>query len=113
MEPISNADRLAALLRQRLLERARTAGRSGKGETAGTRQESIDRVYGTDPVEARDERQLRRSLIQTILADEFGSELMNEAEFQQVVDRVVETIDADEAGGLLMGRVAKAMMTRR
>lgn len=104
MDPISNADRLAALLRQRLLDRARAAGSAQAKEKAG-QGAVVDRVYAAGGVEPRDERQLRRTLIQTILADEFGSELLNEAGFHQVVDRVLDAIEGDAAAAALLDRV--------
>jgi hypothetical protein len=107
MDPVSGADRLAALLRQRLLERSRAAGTATREqkEASGT----IDRIYASGPVEPQEDRQRRRALIQTILAEEIGPGLINDAGFQQVVDRVLGAIEDDEAAAALLGRVTSAL----
>jgi len=109
MDPISNADRLALLLRQRLLDRSKTASASkakGADPRAAARSEgpqALARLGGLD------EKQLRRALIQTLLADQFGDRLMNDARFQQVVDRVSEALDDDPDSLALVNRVLADM----
>lgn len=109
MDPIANANRIAMLLRQRLLERART-------ETQGKPSRATDRrmsartggVRSVESIEGLDDRRLKRALIESILADHFGSDLLNEAGFQDVVDRVTESIAADpEGAGLLNQAVSE------
>ena len=108
MDPVSNADRLLQLLRQRLAERARVkgAGAAGRREAASLRDAApVDRIETVPGVEARDERQERRRIIQALLADQFGKGVINEADFQQVVDKVVDAIEDDPAAGRLMAKV--------
>src|SRR5690242_7816440 len=98
MDPISNVDRLVLLLRQRLAERSRLAGSARVAVRPGAPERppsGIDNVQALAAVEGVDDRQLRRALIQNILADQLGPKLINDAKFQQVVDRVTETIEAD------------------
>lgn len=112
MEPVSNVDRLVLLLRQRLQERerlkaaprtaGRTTGRTG-GLTAAQALAAIGHI---------DERQFRRALIQGLLTDQFGHEMLNEARFQQVVDRVVSAIEGDAAGRELLDRISREMRAR-
>ena len=104
MDPISHADRLAALLRQRLAERGRTdrAARRGAQSAAGDR--TIDRVEALGTAEEGSGRGRRRVLVETILSDELGPHLLNDAGFQQVVDRVVDALEADAAAADLLGR---------
>jgi NAD(P)H-hydrate repair Nnr-like enzyme with NAD(P)H-hydrate dehydratase domain len=107
MDPISNANRIAMLLRQRLQEKSRSGsvergGRKdlrGAGDTAGK-----SAVQSADAIENLDDRKLKRALIENILADQLGAGLINDARFQQVVDQVTETIDADGDGGTLLAR---------
>ena len=109
MEPISNVDRLVLLLRQRLRERDAVKG--GRAPTARARA----RVGGAVTAQAlasvaeMEERQLRRSLIQGLLSDQFGHSLVNEARFQQIVDRVVGALEADEDARALLERVTKEL----
>jgi hypothetical protein len=103
MDPISGPERLAALLRQRLLERARTAEKKAQGY--GSRATAMDLIYAAEPVAPQDARQRRRTVIQAILAEELGDGLLNEAEFQQLVDRVLGAIESDDAAVALLGRV--------
>ena len=107
MDPVSQADRLAALLRQRLLERGRTAGASATARDKSGEGAPVDEVYAAVPVEPSDDRQRRRTLIQTILSQEFGTTLINEAGFQQVIDRVLAAIEGDEEAASLLARVTR------
>jgi hypothetical protein len=105
MDPISNADRLVLLLRKKLEERAKsTAG----GRTAARSSASV--AAPAEPAGARalaaidgaDERSLRRAVIQNLLADQLAPDLVNDAQFQQIVTRVTDTIEEDaDAAGLL------------
>ena len=108
MDPISNVDRLVFLLRQRLTERsklgaaARSGGKAAAAERAAT---GLDNVHALAAVDGVDDRQLSRALIQNILADQLGGKLLNEAKFQQVVDRVTETLESDGASAQLLARL--------
>ena len=98
---------LFSLLRARLEERAKAS----RAERAPERQSEQTRK--TDPVEALAaaegvaDRQLKRALIEHILADHFGPALLNEARFQQIAERVTETLEADPESHALMMRVVK------
>lgn len=105
MDPVSNVDRLVLLLRQRLRERegARSAGRVRSRPSS-----QVDRAATAQALAAladTDERQLRRALIQGLLSDQFGRQLVNEARFQEVVDRVVGALEEDPDGLALLRRV--------
>jgi len=107
MDPISNIDRLVLVLRQRLQEQARTSAHRAGERSRADRAEArgLDSVQALAGVEGVDDHQLGRALIQSILADHFGPELINDAKFQQVVDRVTETLEQDEGGAALLGRM--------
>ncbi len=107
MDPVSNIDGLVLLLRQRLQER-QSAAQASKGE----RRRSGDRApVGREAVRALaaihgvDDRPVARALLQSILADQFGEELINEPEFQQVVDRVADTMTQDPSAARLLARM--------
>src|ERR1700722_14974053 len=97
MDPVSNVDQLVLLLRQRLAERSRTSagGVARKSNAADVQAPSVDALRTLAAVEGVGERQLGRALVQSILADQFGAGLVNDAKFHQVVDRVAETIDGE------------------
>ena len=109
MDPISSVDQIVLVLRQRLLEREKTAG--GRRSEQKQQAKGLDgrvQVQALAAVESIDDRQLKRALIQGILTEQLGEELINEAKFQQVVDRVTDTIEADVQGSaLLSGLVAE------
>jgi len=108
MEPISNVDRLVLILRQRLQERARASGarRAGRPAPAGRGPaEPMAMVQALAAVDTVDDRQLKRALVQGVLAENLGPGLVNDASFQQMVDRVAETLDRDPDLGKLMARV--------
>lgn len=107
MDPVSNANRIAMLLRQRLQERSRGAA----AETGGRRDlpgaadaPRKGALRGASAIDALDDRRLKRALIENILADQLGAGLINDAKFQQVIDQVTEAIDADADGALLLAR---------
>lgn len=108
MDPVSNANRIAMLLRQRLQERAKGTGaqratQRDAGPADGMAGKSAVRDAGA--IGALDDRKLRRALIENILADQLGNGLINDAQFQQVVDQVTEAIAADGDGGALLAKV--------
>ncbi len=108
MDPISNADRLVLLLRQKLEERAKAgiAVRSDGKAKAGTRSAGeASGVRALAAVEGVDERSLRRAVVQNLLADEIDPELINDAQFQQIVTRVTEAIEEDANASGLLARV--------
>jgi len=104
MDPVSNADRLVRILRHRLDQRSRASGRGAP--SAPSAQSS--RSGGVQPLAAVadiDDRQMRRSLIQGILTDQFGTDLLNDAKFQHVIDQVIETLGENEQGARLLDRM--------
>ncbi len=109
MDPISNVDRLVLLLRQRLLERTKASGAAGRRAPTGTVSREPLNIQALAAVEGIDDRQLRRSLIQGILSERFGEEMVNEPKFQQVVDRVADALSADSDGDALMTQITQAL----
>ncbi len=108
MEPISNVDRLVLILRQRLQERARASAGARKAAKPPTGRAAVDpmaTVQALAAVDDVDDRQLKRALVQGLLAENLGPGLVNDAGFQQMVDRVAETLDRDPDLGKLMARV--------
>ena len=107
MDPISNVDRLVILLRQRLQERNKAAASKSerRGEFAERTLTGLENVQAMAATEAVDDGQLGRALIQSILADHFGPEMINEAKFQQVIDRVAEALESDRGGSALLARM--------
>jgi hypothetical protein len=73
------------LLRQRLDERSKTQKRSHSGaevSRGGTARSSLTTVQALDAAGTATKRQLRRAVIQGLLADQFGEALVNDAKFQ-------------------------------
>ncbi|MDB5441404.1 MAG: hypothetical protein JWM33_3831 [Caulobacteraceae bacterium] len=105
MDPISSADRVALILRQKLLARLR-AGAARKTKSSdverGDPASAIQALAGAEDV---DDRALGRAFIHNLLADELGGELINEAQFQRMVDQVRDTIASDLEGSKLLSRV--------
>lgn len=102
MEPVTNTSRVAALLRQRLLERFRA---KGTGKAAGASSGEVGALHALAGAPDVDERHLKRALVQDILSDELGSQLLNEAQFQQVVEKVIAALEDDEGSSKLLATV--------
>ena len=111
MDPISNVDMLVALLRQRLLERSRT-GRAASPRAASDRR-GVERetLHTLAAIQAVDDHQLGRALIQSVLTEHFGAQLINEARFQQVVDRVTETLEGDADSARILNGLLRDLRT--
>lgn len=110
MDPVSNANRIVTMLRARLQERAKAnaAGRAARSESKGSGETAKKgAVRSADAIEGLDDRRLKRALIEDILTDQFGTALVNDARFQQVVDQVTEAIEADAGGAAIFARVAE------
>lgn len=107
MDPVSNANRIAMLLRQRLQERSKATApeRSGRRDLPGAADAPRkSAVRGPSAIDALDDRRLKRALIENILADQLGAGLINGASFQQVVDHVTDAIESDADGALLLAK---------
>ncbi len=113
MEPVSNIDRVVILLKQRLDERSRAARKSGAGEALAQRATGAATGLGAlAALGGVDDRQLRRTFIQTLLADQFGDGLINDAQFQQVVTRVSDAIESDKSAAALVSRLVTEIRGR-
>ena len=101
---ISAADQLVAVLRQRLAEHSQAQRKMTRGQ--GARQAAPpNAVQALAAVEGLDDRVLKRAIVQNILAEKFGQALVNEAEFQQVVDKVVATLGDHQGGSAMLERL--------
>jgi len=108
MDPVSNADRLVLLLRQKLQERAKsltTSRASASAKSDVSARPSLTGVQALAAMDGADERQLRRAFVQHLLADQLGPALINDAQFQQIVSRVAETIEEDPSVSQLLSKL--------
>ena len=105
MDRISQVDRLVMVLRERLLERSKITTKGRKTLVRDAKANWVETLKALAAVDEVDDHQLRRALIQNILADQFGHELINETKFQQIVERVTEALEADESGSALINRL--------
>ena len=115
MDPVSNANRIAMMLRQRLEERSRAgaAARSGRKQAKGSDDVAgRSGVRGSEAIEALDDRKLKRVVIEQILVDQFGPALVNDASFQQLVDQVTEAIESDADGALTLSKALAEVRAR-
>lgn len=111
MKPVSNVDRIVQLLRQRLDEKDRRL--AGKSSDASAWEAAPPRgVEALAAVSDTRDRHLRRTFIQTLLADQLGIHLINDAQFQQIVSRVTDAIEEDQAAVRLLSRLIDDMKSR-
>lgn len=104
MDPISNVDLLVLQLRRRLQEKTVGKPRAASGPRPGAEPQGMKSVYALAAVRQVSDHQLKRALLQHLLCDFFGEELINDAKFQNVVDQVGQIIDRDPALAKLMAR---------
>ncbi len=107
MDPISNADRLVRLLRQKLEERSQTGKKQKTSEKQPVRLDGLEHVRavaGEIAQAGADDQQLNRLLIEQLLSDQFGPGLINEPRFQQIVEQVSEMMSGDPAISALLSQ---------
>jgi hypothetical protein len=104
VDPVSNADRLVLLLRQKLEERAKSSSRP-TGKPVAEAPKSPSGVKALAAIDWSDERPLRREIVQSLLADQLGQDLITDAQFQQIVSRVTEVIEENSETAELLTRV--------
>lgn len=110
MDPISNVDRVVLVLRQRLQERAKAAAaKDGRAAAGDAQKSSLEVVQSLALAEDLGDRQLGRALVQSLLADHFGRDLVNDAKFQRVVDRVTETLESDQTSAELLADTVREL----
>ena len=105
MEPISNTDRIVAILRQRLRESAKAAAEKPRGIKKRDVPPVATGLAALTTLDGASSAQLRRACIQALLAEQMGQGLLNDAHFQQVVGRVTEAIESDESAARLLDQV--------
>jgi len=107
MDPVSGADQLVILLRQKLRERARLAAKekTGTRPQTGGEPSGLQMVQALVAVEGVDQHLLRRALVQNLMAEHFGQEMINDAQFQQIVSRVTGAIEEDDGASALIAQV--------
>jgi hypothetical protein len=110
MDPISNADGLVLLLRQKLRERARRAHTAPgkKTESSSLQPSALQQLAAVEDI---DERTLRRALVQNLLVEHFGHGVLNDAQFQQIVSRVDRAIEEDADAVMLVSQILKELRT--
>ena len=112
MQPISRVDQVLLLLRKQLAGRTPRASATATGTAAAAAQgragdEPLAETLSRRIAELRaagmsDRRSLGRVLLEQILLNQFGRELMNDANFQRIVDTVHGELEDDPAlAGLL------------
>ena len=114
MDAISNADRFVILLRQKLAERALAKRPSSATRTDSkqpTGHDAIRAVTGRMARAGVDDKKLRRSIVEQLLVDRFGTALVNEVRFQQIVDDVSELMALDPDLGDLFAEIMKEVKT--
>jgi hypothetical protein len=108
-DPVSPLTRTLELLRRQMAEHARTlegGARSGATSTPGGRTEArgdlgtlkrrvTERMQAIDPADPNASRRRRRVFLESVLAWEFGEELLRDPGFQAIIDRVDDAIAAE------------------
>lgn len=103
MDAVSNINQVMLILRQKLQERARKspAASTGKSKTSAqdaARADDVDpmrRIADLAQDDGFDDQQLARLFIESLLTQEFGTSLTNDAQFQQVIERVMQGLSSD------------------
>jgi len=105
MTRITNADHVLLLLRNHLERtqkerRKRTKAQTSEREKAQSSPlQRVERLAGADGMP---ESEIRKALISGLLAEEFGEAVINDPQFNQLVDDVLGIIERDADAGALL-----------
>ena len=128
MTQIDSTGRLAAIIRRQVTSLARTEGRgaaSGRPETASQQSTSPTneagapkdvaalvprRVQAIDPDDPGRHRKAFRVFLESVLLEQFGTHLVNDPGFHQLVDDVHVQMEGDEALASAMQEATNAML---
>jgi hypothetical protein len=108
MDPVSNTNRLVRLLRQRLQDRSGVKSPTQAPSAPSVKEGGIEAVKAVTGQFARlggKDEKLKRTLVEQLLADQFGNTMVNEPKFQEIVDRVTLVIEADPSLSVMLGDV--------
>jgi len=115
MQPISRVDQVLLLLRKQLAGRTPRTSSTSAGNAAASAQgrsgdEPLAETLSRRVAELRaagmgDRHSLGRVLLEQILLNQFGRELMNDANFQRIVDTVHGELEADPALAALLDQL--------
>ncbi len=94
MTRIDNNQQLIAIVRQQL-ERASKAKIERTPKVAPSTSKEVTGAKRLSQLEGFNEDELSRALVESILTEEFGEGLINEAQFQQIVDKITKQLKSD------------------
>jgi hypothetical protein len=107
MSTVSRVDQAILLLKDRLRRLdERAAGAAARASRTGNSAKT-DALVPLRQLAQRGgiaERELRRALVRTLLADALGDELVSSLEFQSIADDVARMIEGTETGRTLIQR---------
>jgi hypothetical protein len=110
MTQINNSDRILLQLRlqlQKLKEGQRTGVRAASPKAKTAASQPLERLRRLAKADSSDEGELERLIIASLLTEEFGASVANDAKFQQLTKDVLETISRDpETEGFLKKAIA-------
>lgn len=105
MDPLSPTDKVLAVLRQRLRDLDRLGAKSGPKRVSSGKPDTLARLKAVAGDDTLSQTQFRRKVVQDLLANQLGEKVLNEANFQAMVDRVTDALTENEVGTQLLDRV--------
>jgi hypothetical protein len=111
MDPVSNTDRIVRQIRRRLEERSKAEAKNrstGAAKVQLRGPAAVNEIAGPIARGGLEDDKLQRLVIEQLLADQFGPNLVNDTKFQQIVDQVTQTMLSDAAiGDFFMQAIAQ------
>jgi hypothetical protein len=108
MDPINRLNRMVETLRQQMAESAkrldtsktpsgetRSQNRSGRLSLDELRRRIYDRVQAIEPDTPDRGRRARRIFLESVLAWEFGDELLLDSQLDRLIDNLQQTFESD------------------
>ncbi len=114
MTRITNADHVLLLLRNHLErnEKSRRKRTPASGEKRPHHAGPLERLERLAAADDLPEPEIRRALISGLLAEEFGDEIINDPNFQQIVDDVAGLLQRDPKSEKLLSAACARLVAR-
>jgi hypothetical protein len=99
MTRISASDQILLLLRAKLERSAALKKRQKAGsskEAASQEAAGLQRIRALAQIEDLSDEDFGRSMVQSLLVQEFGEAMVNDPRFQRIVTRIADMLSSDE-----------------
>lgn len=109
MTRITNTDQIVLLVRSQLQRQQRIRRTDSKEKAQQSSEQTADQLQAIAQLSSLPEDQQGRALIQGLLSQQFGDELVNDPSFQSVIEAVRSALASDEKSQALLSAALREL----